>query len=81
MSTETSEEGHRAEGGSLFPCEPADASLGGPSVSIKKLSKTFNGNFKAVQNLSFDMFEGQIFSLLGHNGAGKVRFCRAVFLQ
>jgi ATP-binding cassette subfamily A (ABC1) protein 3 len=43
-------------------------------VSVRGLSKSFgfNGSFKAVDNLGFDMFENQVFCLLGHNGAGKV---------
>lgn len=45
--------------------------LGNPSIIVKNLKKTF-GNFVAVDNLSFKMYENQIFALLGHNGAGKV---------
>lgn len=33
--------------------------------------KTFSTGKKAVQNLSIQMYENQIFALLGHNGAGK----------
>lgn len=45
--------------------------LGRPVVIVKNLKKTF-GNYTAVNNLSFKMYENQIFCLLGHNGAGKV---------
>lgn len=45
--------------------------LGAPTVIINKLRKTF-GTQLAVNNLSFQMYENQIFALLGHNGAGKV---------
>ncbi|KAL4490361.1 hypothetical protein ABPG72_004400 [Tetrahymena utriculariae] len=40
------------------------------SVQIKNLTKSF-GKFTAVDNISFTLFEKQIFCLLGHNGAGK----------
>lgn len=46
----------------------------GDCLQIKRLSKTFsNGKIttKAVDNLSLTMYKGQIFALLGHNGAGK----------
>ncbi len=34
----------------------------------------------SVNNLSFKMYENQIFALLGHNGAGKVRSIGCPFL-
>lgn len=39
-------------------------------LSINNLSKSYNGN-KIVQNLSFDVYKGEIFGFLGPNGAGK----------
>jgi ABC-2 type transport system ATP-binding protein len=39
-------------------------------ISIKNLVKNY-GNFEAVKGISFDVFEGEIFGLLGQNGAGK----------
>ena len=39
-------------------------------VSIYGLRKQF-GTHVAVKNLNVEMFEGEIFALLGHNGAGK----------
>ncbi|XP_060574789.1 cholesterol transporter ABCA5-like isoform X2 [Ruditapes philippinarum] len=44
------------------------------AVSIDKLTKTFttsDGKVTAVNELSLDIYEGQITALLGHNGAGK----------
>jgi len=41
-----------------------------PSVTVRGLRKTFGG-FVALDDLSFELFEGHVFSLLGHNGAGK----------
>jgi len=40
------------------------------SVQINNLTKNF-GKFTAVDNISFPIYQGQIFCLLGHNGAGK----------
>ena len=46
----------------------------GDCLTIKRLSKIFNTGkvtLKAVDNLSLTMYKGQIFAVLGHNGAGK----------
>ena len=57
-----------------IPCEEAnEALLGPPAVVVNKLRKTF-GPQVSVNDLSFKMYENQIFALLGHNGAGKVQF-------
>jgi ABC-2 type transport system ATP-binding protein len=39
-------------------------------ITVKNLVKKF-GNFVANDNLSFDVFRGEIFGFLGANGAGK----------
>jgi ABC-type multidrug transport system ATPase subunit len=39
-------------------------------ILIENLTKQF-GAFKAVDNISFSIKEGEIFTILGHNGAGK----------
>lgn len=61
-----------------------EATEGQPCVRIRGLTKSFVKNgaaagifggkaevFKAVDGLNLDLFEGEIFCLLGHNGAGK----------
>ena len=39
-------------------------------ISVQNLVKKY-GNFDAVQNISFEVFKGEIFGFLGANGAGK----------
>ena len=41
-----------------------------PSVSVRNLTKSF-ANRVVVDDLSFDVRKGEVFALLGHNGAGK----------
>ena len=41
-----------------------------PSIRVRNLTKSFGGR-TVVDNLSFDVEKGQVFALLGHNGAGK----------
>jgi ABC-2 type transport system ATP-binding protein len=41
-----------------------------PIVEVRNLTKRF-GDFTAVDNISFDINEGEILGLLGPNGAGK----------
>lgn len=41
-----------------------------PIISIRNLVKNY-GSFEAVKDISFDVFRGEIFGLLGQNGAGK----------
>ncbi len=40
-------------------------------LSIRNLTKTYKGGKKAVDHLSLEVNEGDIFGFIGHNGAGK----------
>ncbi|XP_047388904.1 LOW QUALITY PROTEIN: phospholipid-transporting ATPase ABCA3-like [Sciurus carolinensis] len=51
----------------LFEAEPINLVAG---IQIKHLHKEFNGK-AAVNDLSLNVYEGQVTILLGHNGAGK----------
>jgi len=41
-----------------------------PLVEIRNLSKAFGGN-KAVDDVSLNLYNGEVVAILGHNGAGK----------
>ena len=40
-------------------------------IEISKVSKSYNGKVKAVDNISLEIRNGEIFGFLGPNGAGK----------
>ena len=42
-----------------------------PIISIRNLSKTYEGGFQALKAIDLEIRQGEIFALLGPNGAGK----------
>lgn len=64
---------HKGDGDII---EPVDGALRQQEVEsqallIKNLIKIYPNGKRAVNNLSLNMYQNQIFVLLGHNGAGK----------
>jgi len=49
----------------------------GTAIEIKNISKTFK-NIKALDNVSLDIHQNEIFALLGSNGSGKTTLLRII---
>ncbi len=47
------------------------------AIHVEHVSKSY-GDFQAVQDLTFDVFPGEIFAMLGPNGAGKSTTIRMI---
>lgn len=47
-------------------------------LTIKKFSKTYAGNKKAVTELNLTVNSGEIYGFIGHNGAGKSTTIKAI---
>ncbi len=47
-------------------------------IEIKNVSKTYNGEKKAIKNISLDIKNGEIFGFIGHNGAGKTTMIKCL---
>ena len=41
------------------------------TISVRNLSKIYDGGFQALKNINLEIQRGEIFALLGPNGAGK----------
>ena len=46
-----------------------------PKLSVKNLNKSFDGK-QVLNNLSFDLMEGEFLSILGPSGCGKTTLLR-----
>ena len=47
-------------------------------IEIKNLTKSYVNGKKAVDNISFDVLDGEIFAFIGHNGAGKTTTIKSI---
>lgn len=47
-------------------------------ISIKNVNKSYDGKIKALDNVSFDIKDGEIFAFIGHNGAGKTTMIKSI---
>ncbi len=47
------------------------------AISVERISKSY-GDFRAVDDLSFDVYSGEIFAMLGPNGSGKTTTMRMI---
>ena len=47
-------------------------------IEIKNVSKTYTGTKKALDDISFDVKNGEIFGFIGHNGAGKTTMIKSI---
>ena len=47
-------------------------------IEINNVTKTYNGEKKAVDDISFTVNDGEIFAFIGHNGAGKTTTIKSI---
>lgn len=47
------------------------------AIHVERISKNY-GSFRAVDNLSFEVYRGEIFAMLGPNGSGKTTTMRMI---
>lgn len=48
------------------------------AISLKNVSKTYENNFKAVSDVSFDIDKGELVSIVGPHGSGKSTLLRLI---
>lgn len=47
-------------------------------IEIKNVTKIYGGSKKALNNVSFNVGDGEIFAFIGHNGAGKTTLIKSI---
>ena len=47
-------------------------------IEIKNVTKIYNGEKKAINDVSFKVSSGEIFGFIGHNGAGKTTMIKMI---
>lgn len=47
-------------------------------IEIKNVSKSYNGKDLALDNVNFEVKDGEIFAFIGHNGAGKTTMIKSI---
>ena len=47
-------------------------------IEIKNVTKSYDGKKKALNDVSFDIKDGEIFAFIGHNGAGKTTMIKSL---
>ncbi len=62
----------------MRPAKPAASGLAAPLVSVRGITKTFANGTTALDNVSFDVRQGDFLSLVGPSGCGKSTALRLI---